>query len=100
MTTVRIYQPPKSAMQSGKANMTEWWVKFETRDPLLPEPLSGWVSAIDMRQELHLTFPTLGEALDYANANGFKYTVMNPTLSELTPKAYATNFTNPRVRGE
>ena len=51
MTTVRIYQPCQSAMQAGKRKTKEWRVEFETRDPLSPDPLMGWVSSIDMKEE-------------------------------------------------
>jgi len=100
MTTVRIYQPAKTAMQSGLAKTKEWRVEFETHDPLIAEPLMGWVASNDMTQELHLEFSTLGEALRYAINHGFSYTVSTPPkVLSIVPKNYAWNFTNPRVRG-
>lgn len=99
MTTVRIYQPAKTAMQSGYGKTKEWWVEFETHDPLTTEPLMGWVKSDDMTQELHLEFPSLGEALHYATIYGFSYTVCTPSKVSIVPKNYASNFTNPRVRG-
>jgi hypothetical protein len=99
MTTVRIYQPSKSAMQSGKGNTREWLVEFEKWDPLLPEPLNGWVSSKDTKQQLQLKFQTLEEALTFVNSKGLKYTVLNPALQEMFPKSYGFNFTCPRIRG-
>jgi hypothetical protein len=99
MTTVRIYQPSKTAMQSGKKKTRKWRIEFETKDPLLTEPLMGWVAAYDMSQELQLSFPTLREALEFAKEKGVSYTVYNPSTRVVAPKSYATNFTNPRVRG-
>lgn len=99
MTTVRLYQPSKSAMQAGLAKTTEWVVEFETLDPLLPNPLMGWVTSQDTNEQLQIKFPSLVEALDFANSKGYRYNVMNPTLHEIFPKSYGTNFTNPRVRG-
>lgn len=99
MTTVRIYQPSKTAMQSGKKKTRKWRVEFETKDPLLTESLMGWVAAYDMSQELQLSFSTLREALEFAKAKGVSYTVYNPRSVSVTPKSYATNFTCPRVRG-
>lgn len=100
MTTVRIYQPSKTAMQYGKEKTKDWAMKFETTDPLIAEPLMGWVQSFDTRQQLQLTFPTLDEALQYAKSNGFSYMICNPSQISRGPKSYATNFTNLRVRGE
>ena len=98
MTTVRIFQPLKSAMQSGKRKSKGWVLSFESLNPALPEPLMGWISSHDMRQELHLVFPTLLQAIEYAKARGFRYTVHTSSKSTLRPKNYGTNFTCPRIR--
>jgi hypothetical protein len=100
MTTVRIYQPLKNAMQAAPAKTKEWLVAFESRDPLLPDPLMGWTSSQDMNQELCLVFPSLLKAIEYSRAKGFRYTVCNPKKIEARPKNYAFNFTCQRVRGE
>jgi len=99
MTTVRIYQPSKSAMQAGKAKTKVWHLEFETHDPLLPEPLSGWVSSKDTNQQLVLKFASLEEVLGFANSKGYRYSVMNPALQEIVPQSYGFNFTCPRIRG-
>lgn len=99
MTIVRIYQPAKTAMQSGLAKTKEWRVEFETDDPPTPEPLMGWVKSNDMTQELHLEFSSLDEALRYAITHDYSYTVCHPPKVAIIPKNYASNFTNPRVRG-
>lgn len=99
MTTVRIFQPSKSAMQAGLAKTREWILEFETYDPLLPDPLMGWVSSRDTNEQLRLSFPSLSEALEFVNSKGYHYHVMNPTLHETFPKSYGANFTNPRIRG-
>lgn len=99
MTTVKIYQPSKTAMQSGKKKMKRWYVDFETEDPLIAESLMGWVSSSDMTQELHLSFSSLSEALAFVSAKGFSYTICNPHQMIGLPKSYAINFTCPRIRG-
>lgn len=96
---LRIYQPSKTAMQSGKSKTHVWRVEFETRDPLTADPLMGWVSSDDMTQELRLFFPTLEEALQFAQARGLEYTILNPPSVTMVPKSYETNFTCPRMRG-
>jgi hypothetical protein len=100
MPSVRIYQPSKSAMQSGKANTQVWYMTAEPEDPLLPEPIMGWTSSADMSQEVRLAFSSLGKAIEFARLKGFSYTIYNPTKIECEPKSYGENFTCPRVRGE
>lgn len=99
MTTVRIYQPSKTAMQSGKGKTKKWCIKFETKDPMIAEPLTGWISSQDTSQQLYLSFSSLEEALCYAKERGFHYTVYNPTQIRTLPKNYALNFMCPRIRG-
>lgn len=100
MTTIRIYQPLKSVMQSGKGKPNRWRVTFESEDPLLLDPLMGWTSERDMRQELRLFFPSLLQAIEYAKTNGFRYVVSTPQKIENFPKSYGINFTCSRIRGE
>lgn len=99
MTTVRIYQPSKTVMQSGKGKTKKWLLEFETADPLIAEPLMGWVESYDMSQELQLSFSSLSKAIDFAIGNGLSYTVYNRCKISTKPKTYAFNFTCPRVRG-
>lgn len=99
MPTVRIYQPSKTAMQSGRAKTKKWRVEFETLDPLIAEPLMGWVKASDMSQELQLYFPSLEAALDFVTLRGLSYKICSPCPQVTRAKNYAFNFTCSRVRG-
>ena len=86
MTTVRIYQPSKSAMQSGKGALKKWIVTFEPEAPLLPDPLMGWNSSRDMSQELHLSFFSLEKAIEFAKVRDLSYTICNPPKSHFHKK--------------
>lgn len=99
MAKVRIYQPSKTAMQSGKGKIKKWLMEFETKDPMTAHSLMGWVSSQDTSQQLHLTFLSLREAIRFAKEKGFNYTVYNPTEISIPPKNYALNFTCSRIRG-
>ena len=59
----RIFRPSRSAMQSGKAKTHQWVLEFEASDPKRVEPLMGYTSSGDMRQQVRLTFDTLGAQL-------------------------------------
>lgn len=42
--TVRIYKPPKNAMQSGTDNINYWQISFDTRERW-ENSLMGWCSS-------------------------------------------------------
>ncbi|GEO81652.1 ETC complex I subunit [Pararhodospirillum oryzae] len=92
MTRVRIYQPAKTAMQSGKGRTHHWVVEFEPTERPLNDALMGWVGSGDMNRQLRLTFPTKAEALAYAKRKGLEATVRDPAPRVIHPKAYADNF--------
>ena len=48
----RIYKPSRSAMQSGKGKSENWLLEFETEAPRTTDPLMGWTSSGDTRQQL------------------------------------------------
>lgn len=89
---VRIYQPPKTAMQSGRARKNVWMMEFEPTAARQVEPLMGWTSSADTRAQLRLSFDSLEEAIAYAKAEGLMYSVETPRERSIKPKAYSDNF--------
>ncbi len=87
----RIYRPAKTAMQSGQAK-ADWHLEFEPVEKRVVEPLMGWTSSGDMRQQLRLTFDTKEEAVAYAEANAIPYQVFEPRVRKPNIRAYADNF--------
>lgn len=88
----RIYQPARNAMQSGKARTKKWLLEYEPDSPREIEPLMGWTSSSDMKQELSLEFDTLEEAVGYAEANAIPFQVFTPHAPAAKSKAYSDNF--------
>ena len=88
----RIYQPAKNAMQSGKARTKLWLLEYEPERPREIDPLMGWTSSSDMRQQVQLSFDTLDEAVAYAKRNGISYDVFEPHRPVAKAKSYADNF--------
>src|SRR3990170_296944 len=74
----RIYKPSRNAMQSGHARSQHWVLEFEPEAARGIEPLMGWTSSGDMRQQLRLNFDTKEEAVAYAERNGLPYRVFEP----------------------
>ena len=70
--TARIFKPAKNAMQSGTAQTRDWQLDYEPEQPRAIEPLMGWTSSGDMRQQLCLEFDTAEEAVAYADNFAFR----------------------------
>jgi hypothetical protein len=88
----RIYKPAKNAMQSGRANTKLWLLEYEPERPREIDPLMGWTSSDDMRQQVQLEFATREEAIAYADNNAIPYQVFEPHVPAPKAKAYADNF--------
>ena len=92
MTAARIYRPARSATQSGMARTKQWLLAFEQETGKETEPLMGWTSSGDMRQQLRLWFDTKEEAVAYATREGIAYRVEEPHVAHRKGLSYADNF--------
>jgi hypothetical protein len=99
MAKARIYRPAKNAMQSGRANSREWVLEFAPDRKGFVDNLMGWNGMTDMPQEIRLFFPTVREAMEYAQAQGIAYELWKHNMPLTQPKAYADNFRFDKVTG-
>lgn len=90
--TARIYKPAKNAMQSGAARTREWRLDYEPETAKVVEPLMGWTSSSDMKQQLSLSFETKEEATAYCERHGIPYQVIEPQPAKRRIAAYSDNF--------
>ena len=88
---VKIYQPSKTAMQSGRGNTRMWVLEFE-HGPRRPEPLMGWTSSGDTLNQVRLRFESQEDAGAYAERKGLSYTVEPVHERRVVPRNYADNF--------
>ena len=95
---VHIYQPTKTAMQSGRGNTEVWRIDIQPERAKRPEPLMGWSGGGDTTQQLKLTFDSRDEAIAYAQRQGWHYTIEAPAERTLKAKSYADNFRYDRIR--
>ena len=95
--TARIFKPAKNAMQSGRAKTREWQLDYEPEQPRAVEPLMGWTSSGDMKQQLTIRFDTKEDAIAYCERKGIAYQVIEPKDSKQRQVAYADNFAFKRV---
>jgi hypothetical protein len=95
--SARIYRPAKGATQSGTARTKLWVLEFEQERPREIEPLMGWTSSGDMKQQIKLRFDSREEATAYAEREGIAYRVEEPTEVRRRTIAYSDNFKFNRV---
>ena len=90
--TARIYKPSKTAMQSGFGNTKKWVVDFDPEEPRRIEPLMGWTSSGDMRQQLRLRFATKEAAIAYCERHGIAYQLSEAKPASRRTISYSDNF--------
>ncbi len=94
--TARIYRPARTAMQSGQAKAKEWVLDYEPEQPRNIEPLMGWTSSSDMKQEVHLHFDSKEEAVAFCEREGIPYQVFESKPPARQRISYSDNFAYPR----
>jgi hypothetical protein len=89
----RIHRPPRSAMQSGRANTEEWVLEYAPAARLRLDPMNGWPGAGSTLAQVRLGFATKEEAVRFAEANGIAHEIEEPPPAKpMKPKVYADNF--------
>ena len=88
----RIFQPPKTAMQSGRAGTLHWVLEFVPALPERPDPLMGWSGGAGTRKQVRLRFDSRAEAVAYAERNAIPFDIEEPEQRVIKPKLYADNF--------
>lgn len=94
----RIYQPAKTAMQSGTAKAKGWVLEFAPASEREVDPLMGWTSSDDTQAQVRLRFDTREAAEAYAEAHGIEAEVSEPKARKpvIRPRGYGENFATDR----
>lgn len=94
----RIYQPSKTAMQSGTAKAKGWVLEFAPASAREVDPLMGWTSSDDTQAQVKLRFDTREAAEDYARAHGIEADVVEPKTRKpvIRARGYGDNFATDR----
>lgn len=88
----RIYQPAKSAMQSGRAKTHHWLLEFEQSEKQNIDELMGWTGSANTQVQVQLKFPSRDEAEAYAKKHSIVYHLKEPQTRRVRPKSYTDNF--------
>lgn len=88
----RIYQPPRSAMTSGRARTDGWLLEYVGRETRTVDPVTGTVRSTETNDQIELKFDTLEQAVAFAKANDIPHRVVPPATTKRIPRSYADNF--------
>lgn len=94
----RIYQPAKTAMQSGAAKTHQWVLEFAPASARDIDPLMGWTSSDDTQSQVRLKFDSKEAAVAYAEEHGIEAIVMEPHKRKpvIRKGGYGENFATNR----
>ena len=94
----RIYQPAKTAMQSGTAKTHQWVLEFAQASEREVDPLMGWTSSTDTQSQVRLRFETREAAEAYATEKGIAFDLVEPKPRKavIRPRGYGENFATDR----
>ena len=94
----RIYQPAKTAMQSGTAKTHQWVLEFAPASAREVDPLMGWTSSGDTQTQVRLRFDSQEAAETYAKGKGIEYDLVLPKARKAVIRArgYGENFATDR----
>lgn len=88
----RIFQPPKTATQSGAARTKEWRLEFDPAAARYVEPLMGWTGSRNTMGQISMSFPDKDSAVAFAVKHRLAYEVEEPPPKRPQRKSYADNF--------
>lgn len=94
----RIYQPAKTAMQSGTAKTKGWILEFAPASAREVDPLMGWTSSDDTQAQVKLRFDSREAAEAYATSKGIEFEVIEPKARKpvIRARGYGENFATDR----
>lgn len=94
----RIYQPAKTAMQSGTAKTHQWILEFASAESRAVDPLMGWTGSGDTQAQVRLRFESRAAAEAYAEAKGIAYDLTEPHARKVNVRVrgYGENFATDR----
>ncbi len=89
---VKIYQPTKSAMQSGRILSKKWYLTFSNDENLQRDGIMGWNGSSDTSSQVRLSFSSKEDAINYVKEKGLEFEVIEPKKRKIQAKSYASNF--------
>ena len=94
----RIYQPARTAMQSGTAKAKGWVLEFTPSTAREVDPLMGWTSSSETQTQVRLRFDSREAAEAYAAEKHIACDVTEPKPRKpnIRLRGYGENFATDR----
>ena len=92
-----IYQPAKSAMQSGTSKSKKWCLINTGLNESFNSSKFGWNGSTNPEKKIQIFFNTLEEAKRFASKNQYQFTVIESNKRKILKKSYAENFIKKKI---
>ncbi len=94
----RIFQPARTAMQSGSAKTKQWVLEYAPASSREVDPLMGWTSSSDTQTQVRLRFDSREAAEPMPPPTGSTSEVVEPKprRANIRPRGYGENFATDR----
>ena len=87
-----IFQPAKSAMQSGIGKSEKWCLSNSVANETFINSIFCWTGSSNPEQNLTLFFDTLESAVRYAESRKLDFEVIETKKRKIIKKSYSSNF--------
>ena len=89
---VQIFQPAKTATQSGTKKSPWIVVPIANEDHKSIDGVMGWTSSENTAAQLRLKFQNLEDAVRYTQKQNWNYQIIEPKKPQIVKKSYTDNF--------
>ena len=87
-----IFQPSKSAMQSGIGKSDKWCLSNSVANKSFINSIFCWTGSSNSEKNLTLFFDTLESAVRYAESRKLNFEVIETKKRKIIKKSYSSNF--------
>ena len=87
-----IFQPSKSAMQSGIGKSDKWCLSNSVANKSFINSIFCWTGSSNSEKNLTLFFDSLESAVRYAESRKFDFEVIETKKRKIIKKSYSSNF--------
>ena len=87
-----IFQPTKSAMQSGLSSSKKWCLSNIATHETFINSVFCWTGSSNPEQNLTLFFDTLESAVRYAESKKLNFEIIETKKRKVIKKSYSKNF--------
>ena len=87
-----IFQPSKSAMQSGIGKSDKWCLSNSVANKSFINSIFCWTGSSNSEKNLTLFFDTLESAVRYAESRKLDFEVIETKKRKIIKKSYSSNF--------